>query len=331
MRPVAIDVIATTRMPYVSDEHELFRAQIRRFVDDEVKPVADAWEQAGEVPRAVLGRMGELGMLGIRYPEAYGGTALDALASVVFAEELGRSTYGGFAITVLTQTDTASPPIAVVGTPEQKARYLPSIIRGETIVAVAMTEPGGGSDLAGIRTRAERDGDDFVLTGSKTFITNGTTADLYVVAARTDPSVKATRGISLFLVERGTPGFVVGRKLDKMGWRSSDTAELHFDQCRLSSSSLLGELNRGFHALMNNVQNERLVLGAQALGEAQAAIAMTLQHIRQRQAFGAPLWDKQAIRQRIAMLAARIEAARHSYTASPRNRRVAATASRKCR
>jgi acyl-CoA dehydrogenase len=174
-----------------------------------------------------------------------------------------------------------------------------------------MTEPGGGSDLAGIRTRAERDGDDFVLTGSKTFITNGTTADLYVVAARTDPSVKATRGISLFLVERGTPGFVVGRKLDKMGWRSSDTAELHFDQCRLSSSSLLGELNRGFHALMNNVQNERLVLGAQALGEAQAAIAMTLQHVRQRQAFGAPLWDKQAIRQRIAMLAARVEAARY--------------------
>jgi acyl-CoA dehydrogenase len=311
MPPVVTGPRPVTRMPFVSDEHELFRTQVRRFVDHEVRPVADAWEQAGEVPRDVLRRMGELGMLGIRYPEAYGGAAQDASASVVLAEELGRSTYGGFAITVLTQTDTASPPIAAVGTSEQKERYLPAIIRGETIVAVAMTEPGGGSDLAGIRTRADRDGDHYVLTGAKTFITNGTIADLYVVAARTDPTVKATRGISLFLVERGTPGFTVGRKLDKMGWRSSDTAELFFDGCKVPRSSLVGELNGGFRALMHNVQNERLVLGAQALGEAQAAIAMTLDYVRQRHAFGAPLWDKQAIRHRIAMLAARVEAARY--------------------
>jgi acyl-CoA dehydrogenase len=299
------------RPPFVGDEHELFRTQVRRFVDEEVKPHAAQWERAGGTPRSVVRRMGELGMLGVRYPEAYGGAGSDTLASVVLAEELGRSTFGGFAITILTQTDTASPPIAAVGTPQQKQRFLPAIVRGDCLVAIAMTEPDAGSDVARIRTRAVRDGDGYVIDGTKTFITNGASADLYVVTARTDAAAKATRGLSLFLVERGAPGFRVGRRLEKMGWHSSDTAELVFDGCRVPADSLLGEPNRGFHALMRNVQNERLVLGAQALGEAQAAIALTLDYVRQRVAFGAPLWDKQAIRQRLAMLAARVESARH--------------------
>jgi acyl-CoA dehydrogenase len=297
--------------PYVTEEHELFRAQVRRFVEEEVIPRGLDWERAGETPRAVIRRMGELGMLGVRYPERYGGADADTLASIVLAEELGRSTFGGFAITILTQTDTASPAIAAVGSEAQKERYLPAIVRGDCLVAIAMTEPDAGSDIASLRTRAVHDGDGWLLHGAKTFITNGVNADLYVVAARTDPNAKPSHGVSLFLVEKDAPRFHVGRRLEKMGWRSSDTAELAFDDCRLPASSLLGEPNRGFQALMRNVQNERLVLGAQALGESQAAIALTLEYVRQRKAFGATLWDKQAIRQRLAMLAARVESARH--------------------
>lgn len=300
-----------SRAPYVTEEHELFRTQVRRFVNEEVIARAPDWERAGETPRAVIQRMGELGMLGVRYPEHYGGAGADTLTSVVLAEELGRSTFGGFAITILTQTDTASPPIAAVGSDAQKERYLPAIVRGDCLIAIAMTEPDAGSDIASLRTRAVRDGDDWVLHGAKTFITNGVNADLYVIAARTDPNAKPSRGVSLFLVEKGVPGFHVGRRLEKMGWRSSDTAELAFEACRVSASCLLGEPHRGFQALMRNVQNERLVLGAQALGESQAAIALTLEYVRQRKAFGATLWDKQVIRQRLAMLAARVESARH--------------------
>jgi len=285
----------------------MLRTQVRRFVQREVMPHADAWERAGETPRGVIKRMGELGMLGIRFPEAYGGADADTIASVVLAEELGRSTYGGFAITILTQTDTASPPIAAAGTPQQKQRYLPGITRGDCLVAIAMTEPDVGSDIAALRTRARLDGDEWVLDGAKTFITNGVNADLYVVAARTDAAAKPSQGVSLFLVEKGTPGLTVERRLEKMGWRSSDTAQLAFDNCRVPADALLGERNRGFAALMTNVQNERLVLAAQALGEAQAAIELTLDYVRSRSAFGATLWDKQAIRQRLAMLAARVE------------------------
>ena len=299
------------RLSVVTDEHEMLRMQVRRFVEREVMPQADAWEAAGETPRSIIKRMGELGMLGMRFPEAYGGADADTIASVVFAEELGRSTYGGFTITILTQTDTASPPIAAVGTSEQKARYLPCIVSGDCLVAIAMTEPDVGSDIATLRTRARREGDEWVIDGAKTFITNGVNADLYVVAARTDSAAKPSQGVSLFLVEKGTPGFHVERRLEKMGWRSSDTAQLVFEECRVPASALLGELNRGFAALMKNVQNERLVLAAQAIGEAQAAIALTLEYVRRRQAFGGTLWDKQSIRQRLAMHATRVESARH--------------------
>jgi acyl-CoA dehydrogenase len=299
----------------VAAEHELFREQVRRFVDERVKPVADQWEQSGSVPRQVLRDMGALGMLGIRYPERFGGSGLDAVASSVLAEELGRSTYGGFAITVLVHTDMASPHLANAGNEDQLARYLPKVIAGESICAVAVTEPGAGSDVAGLRTRARREraadgSEQWVLDGTKLYITNGVHADLYFVAARTDPDAKGSRGISMFIVERGTPGLSVGRVLDKHGWLSSDTAELVLDGVRLPAAQLLGEENRGFHAVMKNFQNERLVLAAMAVGESQAAIELTLRQVAERQAFGAPLWSQPAIRQRLAMLAARVEAAR---------------------
>ncbi|MGE0384159.1 MAG: acyl-CoA dehydrogenase family protein [Gammaproteobacteria bacterium] len=295
---------------YLNEQHGMLRTQLRRFIDAEVRPRADAWERDGMTPRAVLREMGRLGFLGMRYPEQYGGSGLDTLASVLLAEELGRSTYGGFAITVLVHTDMAAPHLANAGTPAQMQRWMPRIVSGETIAAIGITEPDGGSDVAALRTRAVRDGGDWVLNGTKMFITNGVHADLYMVAARTDPSVKGSRGISMFVIEAGTPGFTVGRSLDKMGWRSSDTAELVFQDCRVPAAHMLGEEHKGFYAVMRNFQNERLVLGGLAMGEAQQAIDLTVAYVRERKAFGATLWDKQAIRQRLAMRQAEVAAAR---------------------
>jgi acyl-CoA dehydrogenase len=297
------------RDPRFDDTHRLLRESIRRFVEAEVVPRGDAWESQGFVPRELLRKMGSLGFLGLRYPEEHGGGALDARATALLAEELGRSTYGGFAITVLVHTDMASPHLANAGSPTQIAKYLPAIVAGEKIAAVAVTEPDAGSDVKGIRARAVRDGDSYLLTGSKMFITNGALADLYFVAAKTDPA-GGSKGISMFIVEKGAPGFTVGRRLDKMGWRSSDTAELVFDGCRVPAENLLGEENRGFYAIMKNFQNERIAIAAMATGEAQRALELTLEYVRTRKAFGAPLWDKQAIRQRLSMLAAKVEAGR---------------------
>ncbi|MFL5213416.1 MAG: acyl-CoA dehydrogenase family protein [Microvirga sp.] len=296
--------------PWFGPEHRMLRDQVRRFVEEEIKPRADAWEEQGFVPRDVLRRMGELGFFGIRYPAAYGGSEMDALGTVVLAEELGRSGYGGVAITVLVHTDMASVHVFNGGSEGQRARWMPGIIAGEVITAVAVTEPDAGSDVKGIRTTARRQPDGYVLNGTKLFITNGVHADLYCVAAKTGGERTPSRGLTMFLVEKGTPGLSVGRTLDKHGWRSSDTAELHFDECRIPAENLLGEEGRGFYAIMRNFQNERLAIAAMALGEAQAAIELTLAWVRARQAFGATLWDKQAIRQKLAMLAARIEAGR---------------------
>ncbi|MBI5911789.1 MAG: acyl-CoA dehydrogenase family protein [Betaproteobacteria bacterium] len=295
---------------YFDEQHRQFRDNLRRFVGQEVVPHAAPWEEAGMVPRALLRQMGELGFLGIRYAEEYGGSDLDTVYSVILAEELGRSTYGGFAATVMVHTDMASPHLANFGTPAQLARYLPAITRGEKICAIAVTEPDAGSDVAGIRTRAVRDGERWVLDGSKMFITNGVHGDLYFVGAKTDPAAKGSRGISIFIVEKGTPGFRVGRALKKSGWLCSDTAELVFENCRIPAENLLGQENKGFYQIMRNFQNERMVIGAAAMGEAARAIELTLAYVRQRRAFGATLWDKQAIRQRLAMRAAEVEAAR---------------------
>ena len=295
---------------YFSEEHNILRQQLHRFVEQEVKPHGDGWEADGMIPRDTLRKMGQLGFLGIRYPEKYGGSEMDTLATVVLAEELGKSTYGGFAITALVHTDMASPHLERFGTDEQKEKYLPGIITGEILTAIAITEPDAGSDVAGIKTRARKLGDEYIINGRKMFITNGVHADVLFVAAITDPDVKGSHGISIFIVERGTPGFEVGQKLDKMGWRCSDTAELVFDDCPVPAGNMLGGENRGFYSIMGNFQNERLVIGAMSIGESQAAIDLTVDYVRQRKAFGGVLWDKQVIRQRLAMLSAEVAAAR---------------------
>ncbi len=297
-------------MPFLTDEHRIFRDQLRHFVQDEVRPHADQWEQDGQTPRAILTRMGELGFLGIRYAEVYGGAEMDTLATVIFAEELGCSGYGGFAITALVHTDMASPHLANAGNEDQLARYMPDIIAGRKITAVAVTEPDAGSDVGGIKTRAKLDGNHWVLNGSKLYITNGVLGDLYFVAARTDMDQKASRGTTIFIVEKGTPGFNVARPLDKSGWRSSDTAELVLEDVRIPADQVLGEINGGFYAIMQNFQNERIVLGAQAMGEAMRALEITLDYVKDRNAFGATLWDKQAIRQRLSQRWAEVAAAR---------------------
>ena len=296
--------------PIFTEEHDLIRAQLRRFVEEKVKPEGSRWEQAGLVPRTVLREMGDLGFFSLRIPEELGGAGLDARASVVLAEEVGRSTFGGFAITVLVHTDMASPHLMRYGGKRQLEKYLPGIIAGRTITAVAVTEPGAGSDVAGIRTRAVRDGGSYVLNGAKMFITNGVHGDLYFVAARTDPQAKGSRGITMFIVEKGTPGFRVGRALDKTGWRCSDTAELVFEDCRVPAENVLGEENRGFYSIMANFQTERLVIGAMAMAEAREAMRLTFDYVNQRTAFGASLWEKQAIRQRLSRRLAEVEAVR---------------------
>jgi len=300
---------ATATSPYFTAEHEMLRATIRRFIAERVLPNADAWEEQGMVPRQILREMGALGLFGIRYSADYGGSELDTLSTAVLAEELGRSTYGGFAITVLVHTDMASPHLNNAGTPAQLARYMPAIISGESIAAVAMTEPDAGSDLAGMRTTARRDGEHWVLNGAKMYITNGVHADVYFVAAKTGEPGR-NHQVSMFIVEKGTPGFSVARPLKKHGWLSSDTAELSFEDCRIPAANLLGEENKGFYALMRNLQNERIVLGAQSMGEAARAIELTLEWVTQRKAFGAALWNQQTIRHRLAMLSARVEAVR---------------------
>jgi len=302
-------VLMREEHPLMREEHHQLRQSLRRFVAERVQPFAHAWETEGCVPREVLLEMGKLGWLGIRYASDYGGSELDPLATVVLAEELGRSTYGGFAITVLVHTDMASPHLHHAGTTAQKRAHMPAIVRGERITAVAMTEANAGSDLAGMRTTARRDGDTWVIDGAKMYITNGVHADLYMVAAKTGAPGR-NHDISMFMVEKGTPGLRVSRVLAKHGWLSSDTAELHFERCRIPAENLLGEEHRGFYALAHNLQNERLVLAAQAMGEAARAIELTLGWVRDRQAFGATLWDRQTIRQRLALRHAQVEALR---------------------
>ena len=296
-------------LPWVAGEYESLRDQVRRFVEEEIKPCADRWEEDGFIPRSILRRMGELGFFGIRYPAEYGGAEMDAVASTVFAEELGRSTYCGVADAVLVHSDMASGYVFHDGTNAQRARWMPRIISGEVITAIAITEPDAGSDVKAIRTRALREGDSYVLDGTKLYITNGVHADLYCVAAKTDPSA-GSNGITMFLVEKGTPGFRVARELDKHGWRSSDTAELVFDGCRIPAENVLGAEGQGFYSMMRNLQNERLVLAAMAIGTAEVAMDITLAWVKARRAFGAVLWDMQVIRQRLAMLSAKVEAAR---------------------
>jgi acyl-CoA dehydrogenase len=301
--------IGSDSFPYFGEEHTLLRATIRRFIAERVLPEAERWEEQGYVPRQVLIEMGALGLLGMRYAPEYGGSGLDTLANAVLAEELGRSTYGGFAVTVLVHTDMASPHLYYAGRQDQLERWMPDITAGRKITAVAMTEPDAGSDLASMRTTARKTSGGYLINGAKTFITNGALGDLIFVAAKTGAPGRGHH-MTMFAVEKGTPGFRVARTLKKQGWLSSDTAELVFEDCLVPDENVLGEEGRGFYQLVKNLQNERIVLTAQALGEALKALEITLDWVKQRQAFGAPLWDKQTIRQRLSMRLAQVEAAR---------------------
>ena len=292
---------------YITPEHELLRDQVARFISREVEPHAAAWEEQGFVPRDVLRRMGQAGLFGLAYESEYGGAEADALTNLVFAEALSQSTFGGFIITVLVHTDMASPHLHHAGSPAQKVKYLPGVISGELITAVGISEPGAGSDVAGMRTTAKREGDEWVINGTKLYITNGVHANLYFVAAKTG---SGKRDMSIFIVEKGTPGFTVGRALKKTGWLSSDTAELIFDNVRIPAGNLLGDEGKGFYSVMKNFQTERIALGAMAVGHCQQALKLTLDYVRQRQAFGGALWEQQTIRQRLSMLDAKTRAAR---------------------
>ena len=300
----------THRNAYMTDELQAIYDQTVSFVTKEVMPYGETWEEAGRVPREVLVKMGALGMLGLRVPERWGGLGLGPLASATFSEALGASTFAGFDVTVLVHTDMAGPHLSNSGTTAQLERWMPGVLSGETILSIAVTEPDAGSDVAGIRTKAKKDGAGWRINGTKTFITNSVYGDLTIVAARTDLDSKY--GISMFLVPKETEGFSVAKKLDKHGWRSSDTGELVLDDVWVPDDQLLGTPHRGFYETMRNFQNERMVLVGMGVGAAQAAIDLTLAYTQDRKAFGATLFDLGAIRQRMAMSQATIDAVRAS-------------------
>ena len=292
------------------EEHELFRESLRRFVQEEIVPNVEEWEEQGRTPRSLFQRMGQLGFLGAEFPPEYGGAGADFWMSVVLAEELARCRSGGVAFSIIVHTDMSSPWLVRFGTDEQKARYLPSIIAGDTICALAITEPDAGSDMAAISTRARKEGGEWVLTGAKTFITNGVYGDLYFVAARTRDEGPRRERLSQFLVERDTSGFTVARKLEKTGMWASDTAELVFDQVRVPEANLLGQEGKGFEQLVAGLQQERLTAAILCVSAAQQALEDCQEYLHQRQAFGRPLAEFQALRHRVADMATEIEAAR---------------------
>jgi acyl-CoA dehydrogenase len=296
------------RNVYMTDELTAIYDQTVDFVRKEVTPHAEAWEEAGMVPREVLKKMGSLGMLGLRVPEQLGGLGLGMLSSAVFSEALGASTYGGFDVTVLVHTDMSGPHLLNSGTPEQLERWIPGMLSGDIITSIGVSEPDAGSDVAGMRTSAVRDGNGWRINGTKMYITNGVYGNLTILAARTDPSNRY--GITMFLVPAGTPGFSAAKKLSKHGWLCSDTAELVLDDVWVPDDQVLGTVHRGFYETMRNFQNERMVLIGMGVGAAQAALDMTVEHTKSRKAFGGHLFDLGAIRQRLAMNQAKLDAVR---------------------
>lgn len=270
-----------------TQEHRIFRDSVRRFFDKEVVPHVEQWEEDGIVPREMWNKLGDQGYLGISLEEKYGGVEADFLYSVILMEELVRTNHYGLAIFL--HNDIVVPYINDYGNEEQKQRYLPGCITGEIITAVAMTEPDTGSDLAAVRTSAVEDGDSVVINGQKTFISNGIISDLVVLVTR-DPKVENPhQSIDLYLVEAGTPGFEKGKKLNKIGWRSQDTAELFFNDCRVPKASRLGEKGQGFKILMDKLQPERLVLCIASVAMAGNILDQTIKYCQDRKAFGKPL------------------------------------------
>ena len=291
-----------------TDEHEALRESIQSFASKELAPHSAEWEESG-FPDSVFTRMGELGFLGIYFPEEYGGQGGDYLMSIVRGEAMSYANNGGLVMGIAVHTDMATPPILKFGSEELKQRYLVPAIKGEKISSLGITEPGAGSDVAGIRTRAVRDGDEYVINGAKTFITNGARADFIVLVTKTN-SDAGYDGFSLFVVDKDSPGFHVSRKLDKLGMHSSDTAELTFEDVRVPAENLLGEEGKGFYHIMWELQGERLIGAAGAVAGAQRVFEKTLAYAKERNAFGRPIGRFQAIRHKFAEMATKIEAAR---------------------
>lgn len=309
--------LSSVYVSYFTETHGMVRDTMRRFVNEAVKPHIDEWEEAGSFPRELYAQAGGLGLLSIGHPTEFGGTGeQDVFVKVAASEELMRSGSGGF-VASLGSLDIGLPPVWRVGSEALKQRIVPQVLAGEKIIALAITEPSGGSDVANLKTRAVRDGDHYVVNGSKTFITSGVRADYYTVAVRTGEA--GFGGVSLLLIEKDTPGFSVGRNLKKMGWWASDTAELFFQDCRVPAANLLGPENSGFFTIMANFQAERLSLAVMAYMTAQLALEECLSYVKERATFGKPLSKHQVIRHKLAEMATQVDVAReYAYRCAAR-------------
>ena len=295
----------STYQEYFSKTHDMVRKSVRDFIRKEVRPYIEDWEEAGEFPREIYKKAADVGILGMGYPEAYGGTPGDVFFQIAVSEELMRSTSGGFCAG-LGSLNIAIPPILNLGTEEQKNRFIPPVLAGEKIAALGITEPGGGSDVASIQTTAERDGEHYILNGSKTFITSGCRADQLTCAVRTGG--EGAHGISLMVIDAGTPGYSTSEKLKKTGWWASDTAEIFFNNCRVPAANLLGEENQGFYGIMMNFQAERLSLAVMANMTARMALEEAIKYAKERKAFGKTLTGFQVNRHKLADIATLVEA-----------------------
>jgi acyl-CoA dehydrogenase len=284
----------------LNEESEMLRSMLARFCETEIEPWYEQWERDEIMPRDVWRKLGEAGFLCVDIPEAYGGPGGDFRMSMLVTREVVRAGYNALGGNMNVHADIVAHYILNNGTEAQKQHYLPRMVSGECVGAVAMTEPGAGSDLQGVRTTAKRDGDHWVINGSKTFITNGQHCDLVITVARTDPDAPGSRGLSLFLVDCDKAGFSRGRNLEKLGLHAADTSELFFEDVRVPGDALLGELNKGFIALMQELPRERLALAVGAVAAMEAALAMTVDYVKERQAFGAPLSQLQNTRFKIA-------------------------------
>ena len=291
-----------------TEEHQQFRKLVRDFAEKELAPNAAEWEASGCFPNSVFKRAGDLGILGAHYPEEHGGSGGDYWFSVTKAEELSRGRSAGVSMGLLVQSDMATPCISELGTPEQIEEFLKPALSGDKVAALGISEPAAGSDVAGILTTAKRDGDDYVINGQKTFITNGTRADFVTLLAKTDPGSGA-HGCTFFLVPTATKGFQVSRKLDKIGNRASDTAELFFEDMRVPARYRLGEENQGFMYLMQNFQSERLIGGVGALSGARHAIEFSEAYGRERHAFGKPILSRELWKHKFVDMHIKVEAA----------------------
>ena len=295
---------------YFNDEHEAFRQMVRRFVETEINPYVEAWEAQRIFPaHELFKKMGNLGLLGLSYPEEYGGGGVDYWYSVVFLEEIGRIHCAGVPMGIAVHTDMATPALAEFGSHELKQRFLAPAIAGDMVAAIAISEPDAGSDVAAIRTRAEADGDDYVINGAKMWITNGTQADFVTLLARSSGE-HGFKGMSLIVVPTDTPGFSVSHKLEKLGNHSSDTAILSFDNVRVPKANRIGEEGMGFSLQMKQFQRERLAAVLMSISGMERAIRMTINYGRERQAFGKPLIENQWIHFKIAELLTEVEALR---------------------